>query len=113
MNTELNNCLEEANDKRRALNYLGETAIAAVLEAGRFAIVSEYPYHCKSTDAFAGNVRFLVTHFPTREEANNYLADLYKSLEASGFLGEERYTVLPRVQNPPSVPWDFNPEVPF
>jgi hypothetical protein len=57
--SEFQNCFSEAQSRCRTLAGQHRKAIDDVLAAGRFAVVTTSPYHCKSTDAFAGVIEYL------------------------------------------------------
>ncbi len=109
--SEFQNCFEEAGVAARRLHDEYYQAIAAVVSAGRFAVVNRCPYHCKATDAAAGSVEYLRSDCATREDAVAAMNALYA---AEGLDCDEELYVLPReAMTAAPVSMSAEEEVPF
>lgn len=75
----------------------GSTEIAAVIAAGRFAVVATLPAFCRFTDALIGENSVLDSDYATREEAEVAVAALY---ERHG-IDDITFTVTPAAPRPP------------
>lgn len=89
MSQELQNCLAEASMCLAEANGQEAVRIAAALGAGKFVVVCDSLWHCRSTDAVAGVLRALVAECSTRDEAEAHALTLY----SPGC--DDRYMVLP------------------
>ena len=85
-----------------------QAEIDALVESGRFVVVSTYPAHCPITDAVLPHCHeAVVNHFDSREEAEACLGGLELH-------GDEDAYVVPREPKPEpkADPVDYD-EVPF
>jgi hypothetical protein len=75
--TELQNCLEEANLRRFSVMCEESAKITEALNAGRYVVVVDSTFYCRSTDAVVGSVRYFCEAFETRDDARSFLDELY------------------------------------
>ena len=105
--SEWQNCFTEAQQRCSELHYQQQVKIQAKLAAKLFVVVEDCPYHCKATDAVAGNVTYFRSAHFTREgaEAASNCREGY----------ENGFYVLPRVPAPAVAPAPCLPQddVPF
>jgi hypothetical protein len=94
--SELQNCFEEAQGRRRQLHSQNAERIARVRGFQMFAVVEEVPYYCKATDAFAGSYQIFRVGFKTREAADAYMEHMFKRGDMDP---ESRFIVLEPVMS--------------
>jgi hypothetical protein len=104
--SEFQNCYQEAEVAALRAGNDAARRIQAVLDAGRFAVVAYHPYHCKATDAVAGEVPCLCGQANSRKQAEAILNALAESDP------DARWIVLPREPQQVSQPVDSE-DVPF
>jgi hypothetical protein len=92
MQLEMLNCLSEAKYKCAELS-----SQCVPTGSGLYQVIVSYAYYCKSTDAFAGFVRFEDRRFETMEEANTF-AD--KFFHDDDILTETKFPKTPTVAVP-------------
>lgn len=71
---ELNNCLQEAQERIAAENAPVRARIAEALAAGKFVAVSKNPGYCRSTDGYAGECLGVIGIYDTREALESAMA---------------------------------------
>lgn len=71
--SELQNCFSEAQMRVGQLSAIASEPIERALALGLFVVVEEIPYHCKSTDAFAGCIPTFRIAVSTREGAEAWI----------------------------------------
>lgn len=112
--SEAYNCLTEARMKVAELNAEADKNIKPHLEAGRFVVVGNSTYYCRSTDAAAGETRHYESDHATAKAAEGVAESLNEEFHESDYYFSVMYPAgeepIPVAEPVPAVVDD---DVPF
>ncbi|MEY4442586.1 MAG: hypothetical protein RL442_1586 [Pseudomonadota bacterium] len=89
--SEANNCLFEARLAVAEKGAQDRANISRAQALGLFVVVKEIAQYCKATDAYSGLLTVFVCAYPSREAAQNKVAQLFKDWDGDN---DESYTFI-------------------